>query len=281
MDYHQNTIFQLSGTAGTPFSSNPPPAAQLTVAPTYPQARADGKTGPKTKRKYTHKCPWQRCMRTFSCPHNVQQHIREAHTNERPYACEVCSRAFNRPYTLYRHMELQHGIKQAGPGRGRSGGLPRIGVGVSRERKGRRNVMGDQQVKIMGPSQPDGAPGAGVHQAPPPETANPDPAAKFEVNNFTPMPTACRCGAGFDNREALLGHLHDVHGDPNSRFCNCMFCSALFGDGRDVDAAGVHDREVGAVTLRGLMAGDVFGDVALAFDARQTPLAAYARGEMG
>lgn len=255
MEDHQHPTFQLSSPAGALSSSNPPPATQPTVAPTYPQARAGGRTRAKTKRKYTHQCPWQGCMRTFLCPHNVQQHIREAHTNEQPYACELCSRAFNRPYTLYRHMELQHGIKQAGPGRGRSGGLARIGVGVSRERKGGRNVMGDQQVKIVGPSQADGAPGAGVHQAPPPETANPDPAAKFEVINFTPMPTACRCGAGFDNREALLAHLHDVHGDPNSRFCNCMVCLALFGAGRDVDAAGVHVRQVGAVTLRGLMEG--------------------------
>jgi hypothetical protein len=63
----------------------------------------------------THPCTWPGCPRFFACPHNVQQHIREKHTHEKPYKCEACAAdgvdaAFARQYGLNRHRAQVHGI---------------------------------------------------------------------------------------------------------------------------------------------------------------------------
>lgn len=63
-------------------------------------------------------CTWEDCPRMFTCPHNVQQHVREKHTGERPNVCEDCGASFPRPYSLNRHAWCVHG-KKIGPGRGK------------------------------------------------------------------------------------------------------------------------------------------------------------------
>lgn len=58
----------------------------------------------------THPCTWPGCPRFFACPHNVQQHIREKHTYEKPYKCDECvDVAFARQYGLNRHKAQVHG----------------------------------------------------------------------------------------------------------------------------------------------------------------------------
>ncbi|KAI5368349.1 putative Zinc finger C2H2 superfamily [Septoria linicola] len=49
----------------------------------------------------------------LTCPHHQAQHMREAHTGERPYVCKVCAdlgkeRAFARNASLLRHLRTVH-----------------------------------------------------------------------------------------------------------------------------------------------------------------------------
>ncbi|KXL41650.1 MAG: hypothetical protein FE78DRAFT_518584 [Acidomyces sp. 'richmondensis'] len=73
--------------------------------------------------------------RLFAGRHHLQQHIRERHTQERPYKCPVCGpghRGFNRAWTLNRHLGTIHG-QHVGPGKGKTtrnrvqvGGFPGV-----------------------------------------------------------------------------------------------------------------------------------------------------------
>jgi hypothetical protein len=63
--------------------------------------------------RYQHLCPYAGCGRLFASPHNVDQHIREQHTGERPYKCKRCGKAFARPGTLNRHLAKVHKVKDA------------------------------------------------------------------------------------------------------------------------------------------------------------------------
>lgn len=113
-------------------------------------------------------------------------------------------------------------------------------------------VMGGES----GGSYPHEETGYGAHNTLRP---HPQSIAKegFALNNFTPIPTSCTtCNARFENREALLAHLHTDHGAPSSAQCDCMLCLGRFEG--EVDAAGVHVRETGAMRMRGMMAGDLF-----------------------
>lgn len=74
---------------------------------------------PRKEKSYNHPCPYPNCPRTFTCPHNVDQHVREKHTGERPNKCDHCPKAFARPFALYRHLAVVHGI-DIRPGRGRT-----------------------------------------------------------------------------------------------------------------------------------------------------------------
>ena len=163
-------------------------------------------------------------------------------------------------------MRLKHGVEAAGTGRGRGGGLERVGVKGVGGRKGRKGVVragggvgGGRGVEngAAGDEYMSAMPTVHQQQLPPPPSTSETTPVDFEVNNFTPNPTACRCGARFENREAVLAHLHTAHNEPPSAQCNCMLCLGTFGG--DVDAAGVHVREKGAVRSRGLMADDLFG----------------------
>lgn len=215
------------------------------------------------KRPLNFPCSWNGCDRMFACPHNVEQHIREAHTGERPYECGRCGTAFARPFALYRHLKGIHGVENAGPGRGRGGGLERIGIvegarvkkirgrrGGRGGRRGGANTVGERGLVQL--AEAVGMPLAMSQQLEPGPKQNPT----FEVNNFTLNPTACACGERFDNREAFLSHLHLDHDQAPSPSCNCMICIDQFGG--PVDGAGVHAFERSAATMHGLMADDLF-----------------------
>lgn len=124
--------------------------------------------------------------------------------------------------------------------------MERVGVERPRGRKARARAEG----------------GGGAYAAPQQQQLPVLPVAKrrkddFEIDNFTPKPTACVCGAQFENREAFLAHVHLNHGEPNSADCNCMSCLSML-DG-PVDGAGVHVYERDAAAMRGLTADDLFG----------------------
>lgn len=156
-------------------------------------------------------------------------------------------------------------MENAGPGRGRGGGLERIGmvegarVKKSRGKRGGRGGRrgGADAIGVRGMAQLAEAVGMPMsmpqQQVPP---SQPKQKPTFEINNFTLDPTTCSCGERFDNREAFLSHMHENHGEAPSPTCSCMLCIGQFGG--PVDGAGVHAFERSAAMMRGLMADDLF-----------------------
>jgi hypothetical protein len=97
--YTNQATTEVSSAALPTANSNQ--AAGTTPAPTLPGRQLAN----------THPCTWPDCPRFFACPHNVQQHIREKHTHEKPYKCEECvDVAFARQYGLNRHRAQVHGV---------------------------------------------------------------------------------------------------------------------------------------------------------------------------
>jgi hypothetical protein len=92
---------QASSSSSQFNNSNQTPATTTTQAPTLPGRQLTN----------TFPCTWPGCPRFFACPHNVQQHIREKHTHEKPYKCDQCfDAAFARQYGLNRHKAQVHGV---------------------------------------------------------------------------------------------------------------------------------------------------------------------------
>lgn len=86
-----------------PFNPNQQPAYQ----PPAPK---------KSQAKLRYKCTWEDCERMFAGPHNVNQHIREAHTGQKPYKCPECTalghdKGFARPFSLNRHRRQIHHVE--------------------------------------------------------------------------------------------------------------------------------------------------------------------------
>jgi hypothetical protein len=93
--------YTAPGASSSLLNTNFAPATTTTPAPTLPGRQLAN----------THPCTWPGCPRFFACPHNVQQHIREKHTHEKPYKCNECfDVAFARQYGLNRHNAQVHGV---------------------------------------------------------------------------------------------------------------------------------------------------------------------------
>lgn len=177
-------------------------------------------TAAKKKPDKIHPCPYSCLDRTgqprmFTCQHNVRQHVREKHTQERPYRCELCGpshHGFNRPYTFNRHMLDLHGI-HTGPGKGH----------------GTRTVRAKQSSPV------DSAPNAQVGDQPTIDLNNYPPQERgLQIeestnDDFAYAELQCHsCDAKFFNRESTLSHLHLAHGQEPSPLCTCMTCSAIY-----------------------------------------------------
>lgn len=56
------------------------------------------------------KCDWEHCDRLFSSKEKLRNHIRCRHTNERPFQCADCDKAFTSPKHLKDHRLLHTGL---------------------------------------------------------------------------------------------------------------------------------------------------------------------------
>ncbi|CAK3796818.1 hypothetical protein DOTSEDRAFT_21577 [Lecanosticta acicola] len=133
----------------------------------------------KSERSKNMPCPYRDrgCQRMYTCQHDVDQHVREAHTGERPHRCYICEEngalsvpSFARPGTFYRHLRLTHKVadpverkerkpvvrKLVGPdgfaqptgttqGHVRPVGVQQYPYGFPQQDQGQRQAMGHQQ----------------------------------------------------------------------------------------------------------------------------------------
>ncbi|KAK5167505.1 uncharacterized protein LTR77_007204 [Saxophila tyrrhenica] len=116
--------------------------------------------------KYKVPCPFDGCNRLFVCDHNCNQHIREAHTKERPYVCPEnhCKSAFARLGSLNRHIRLIHHKNPSWSGRdgaspaGRGRVTKRQGRGRTRRRSAATDAPTEDDEQVPSQAQGDGRP---------------------------------------------------------------------------------------------------------------------------
>ena len=168
----------------------------------------------------------------FACPHNVSQHVREKHTNERPYRCKICPdsrRGFNRPFTLNRHMEKLHGIK-IGPGRGRGARRARGVIATT------RTTMSSSDEETTASVEKTTSSGFNTVASTPRSTTLSLQTQRNEDNDdMMYYESQCKtCEGFFFDRNSVLMHHHTDHGEPLSPFCTCETCNSVYR-GNDAD----------------------------------------------
>jgi hypothetical protein len=218
-------------------------ASSLLNTPFVPATAPKAPRGQRNRRK-VHQCNWQGCGRLFECPHNVQQHIREAHTLEKPYECDDCAAqgvfsAFSRQGTLNRHKRQVHFV-----GAKPSKVVPSTSAG---DLTNAAVPQWTSQPQLVGN---DGFVGMGAMLT----------HANFEMGavsgdvemsdaqfQFDAAPsdisisgaqnsgslTCGECDYAAAENEDILMHMHAVHGVPNTRFCVCNVCSMMFMPSED------------------------------------------------
>jgi hypothetical protein len=233
-------------------TANSSPGTTTTPAPTLP-GRQLAKTNP---------CTWPNCPRFFACPHNVQQHIREKHTHEKPYKCEDCvDVAFARQYGLNRHRAQVHGDEEkpsrVAAGRRTYGSAPSAEpeqtfvpftestqattgademfaelMGLLGEENARKEVSGgdvemsDNQF-YFAPDQWEtpavGMPGAQFHF----DAEQPEPAHNNAQHGSGELLGCGECDYFAATRNDMRMHMHVAHQVPNNPLCACNICTML------------------------------------------------------
>lgn len=169
------------------------------------------------KPKHNIPCTWEGCGRMFTCNHNVQQHIRETHTGERPHVCAICAARgidsrYARPGTLYRHIRSQHKIEPD----------------VKNKRGPRKTLLSTGPVSAV----PVPAPAPAQQpkkrgRKPKSATQQDDPAPEPAQMQPVAFDQSCEfCGAELTGAEHALLHLHLEHSVPASPECGCSFCKS-------------------------------------------------------
>lgn len=214
---------------------------------------APRKAAPRTPRACNHPCPYPDCDRAFTCPHNVKQHVREKHTNERPHRCPVCLEngiehvRFNRPFCMYRHMATMHGM-QVGPGRGGKAREKRLEQSAkARGSKGKERAVSEEESEFndfdfnqwpafdTSPTHQSFAINNGaIDNTPKSNNAGPSDASArmIELGSIPVMspPSVFEavkcytCKELFFGHVAVLSHMHSAHNVPQTPFCACGSC---------------------------------------------------------
>jgi hypothetical protein len=190
------------------------------------------------KKKF--RCTWEGCTRSFDSPHNVKQHVREAHTGEKPHVCNACwangvRSAFTRPFGLTRHMQQVHDVDTR-PSRAVASSAARAfggvgagaGAGASRQADSSQTIENNEFAEMGALLTNANAEMGGVMS---------DVQFQFDADLSSADVSddqnggvvACgECGFSAMNREEILTHLHAIHGVRNSRYCSCSICTTMF-----------------------------------------------------
>lgn len=229
-------------------------SGSLLTAPYVPgEAENQGKKqgGSRNSNKGKHTCTWEGCNKQYSCPHNVQQHIREAHTNERPYICEVCEsegvdKRFARPYGLNRHRQQVHNLaplhtrqNNAAPtaARGQQNGgfqnggfqnaAPAQGPGPYWNTPAAVNQYGEYAelgARLTEANAQMGAYGNMAFNSNTGRSNNGAASGAQSQNGFV-----CGvCGVPAASYDTMLQHMHTAHGVFYAQNCTCSICRMMF-----------------------------------------------------
>lgn len=205
-------------------------------------------------REHSHPCPWPGCSRSFAGPWNVQQHIREKHTFERPYKCDDCAAdgietAFTRQYGLNRHKVQMHDYpsrsSRAAQVAGGAESTAQATAAWTQLPPGGANEEFGEMRNLLTRANADV--GAGEYGVELPgnqfqfDAEQPDVQFQFDAEQSNSVSGAQDNGAytcGDCNYSAasqvhVLYHCHAVHQAPSSRFCSCNICSAMYLTNQD------------------------------------------------
>lgn len=180
-------------------------------------------------------CPYAGCFKLYTCPFNVNQHIREQHTNTRPYVCEICvaggvGRGFNRAFGLNRHMKNVHHVP------------------VNTTTGRRKTAIANEAAEVLAQGLTD-HPAFQMAVTPSTNVTTPDEQYLFDFEteeqqthgeypvDTLPTPeslihedqTACvYCNQGFLGFSELRTHMHAAHDVSASPDCPCPTCVAAY-----------------------------------------------------
>jgi hypothetical protein len=206
-------------------------------------------TKPKASRSQRNRgkkypCTWQGCGRCFECPHNVQQHIREAHTFEKPYQCDDCAAegvfsAFSRQYGLNRHKRQVHfvgtkpskAVSSSTAGDFTNAAVPQW---TNQSQPFENDEFTEMGAMLTQANFEMGAVSGDVEMS---DVQFQFDAGQSEVGIAGAQnggSLGCgECDYATAQNEDILMHMHAVHGAPNTRFCICNVCSMMFIPGED------------------------------------------------
>ena len=212
-------------------------ASSLLNAPFAPATEPNAPRNRRNREK-KYPCTWQGCDRFFDCPHNVQQHIREAHTGEKPYVCDACAAegvhsAFSRRYGLNRHMRQVHFVGTQSPKVVSSSSASNSGVlqrtnqsqAIKHDDFDETGAMLTQANFEMGALSGDVEMSDGQFHFDA-ESSDMDVSGVQHSGSLT---FACdECGYASATEEDIFMHMHGIHMAPNTRFCACQVCTMMF-----------------------------------------------------
>jgi hypothetical protein len=217
-------------------------ASSLLNTPFAPATEPRASRNPRNRAK-KYPCTWQGCNRFFDCPHNVQQHIREAHTGEKPYECEICAAegvfsAFSRQYGLNRHKRQVHfiGIQSSRAVSSSNAGDPVAAAGLQQTDQS-QIVENDEFEAILAQAGFDmGADSSDVQVFDGQFVFDAEP-SDMDISGAQHsggLSLACDdCGYTSATERDIFRHMHAAHNIPNTRFCTCDICTMMFKPSRE------------------------------------------------
>lgn len=200
-------------------------ASSLLNTPFVPATETQAPRNRRNREK-KYPCTWQGCDRYFDCLHNVQQHIREAHTGEKPYKCAACAAegafsAFSRQFGLNRHMRQVHFVgaqssKAVSSPSASNPGVAAIGAVLAEASFDTDAFSSDVEISDE-QFQFDA------------ELTDTDVTG---IQHSGSLSFACdECGHVAASEEDVFAHMHASHQAPNTRFCACNICTMMFKPG--------------------------------------------------